>query len=160
MPTWWVAAFRVGGVANIRRCRAEAATKCSIEVREIGKAGRARDVRDPAAAPDGIAQQRGGAFETLGQQMVREATAGLLEQKMHVARRDAEQRRHGARRQARIGVPMLDIAQDRRAAGRAAAALLGGVARVAFGAEQQRNEVMDMSNDPRPLAPSSSFTFA
>ncbi|HEX3939576.1 MAG TPA: hypothetical protein VHX43_18900 [Xanthobacteraceae bacterium] len=118
--------------------------KSAIEIGQIIEAGFGGDFGDLARVILWIAQQRRGLFQASLQYMVGETFACLFEKEVHVARRDPEQERDRDCTQAGIAAAALDFAQNCGTTRRAAATLLRQVARVAFRAEKQSCEIVDM----------------
>src|SRR5580698_3836789 len=79
--------------------------------------------------------------------MMGEALAGFFEQEMHVARRDAEQKRDRNCTQARIAAAAIDLTQNGAKERGATATLLRLVAHVTPPTEKQRNEIVDVRDD-------------
>ncbi len=88
-----------------------------------------------------IAQQRGGLFQPPFQHVMGEALAGLFEQQMHVARRDAEQHRNRDSAQARIATATLDLVQNGGKARGASAAFLRDRAPFTLSAKRERDKI-------------------
>jgi len=141
-----LAALRRGAAAGAKVGwgKAEMPAERAIEIRKIGEACLGGDIGDLARGRLRIAQQRRRFFKAPLQHMMREALAGLFEQKMHVTRRDAEPSCHRDDIEMRIGAANFDFAQDGSPPCGAQAVHFRGFARLAFGAEGKTDQVDDM----------------
>src|SRR6202034_1886715 len=99
------------GFADIRWRRTVMTPEGTVGIRQVGEAGFRGDIGDLTRAPTRIAQERCALYQAPFQHMMREAPAGLLQEEMHVARRDAERRRDHDRIQALIAAAAFDLTQ-------------------------------------------------
>src|SRR5579875_1268802 len=76
------------GIAHITRRHAVAAPERAVEMGKIAKAALESNVGDLTAPPLRIPQQGRRFFQALFLDVVTEASAGLLEQEVHIARRN------------------------------------------------------------------------